>query len=432
MGHLRQLKASYRALADRLKIGTCAFPEPEDEAAWEGWRTILELLFPADEALLLARMPVVPLPLGRLAERFGVPEPELGPRLDALCDRGVVLDMIDPDTGQRSYLLAPPVVGFVEFSMMRARDDVSQKRIAQALEAYMAGADDTFAREVFDRATPIGRALTRDEEESEILDWERATALVDGASALSVSLCYCRHKAAHLGKACKAPQDNCLSLNLGAAFVVRHGFGRAIQRAEAQDILAAARAQGLVQIADNVKSEPSFLCNCCGCCCAQLTSISRFHLPAVVPSGFVACVVTDKCAGCSRCARACPIAAITMDATRVPARSQTNLLAKVDAGVCIGCGICAGVCKKGAMTMDRRPVRRHVPDDVYERSIRMALERNMLAHLFFDEASGRGPRVMNRLVQALTRLPPLKQILAAEQLQSRFVRQAMKRIGVVR
>jgi ferredoxin len=428
VGHLRQLKAEYRALADRLQVGTCAFPEPADDAAWEGWKAVLTLVFPAEEALLLARMPVVPSPLATLSARFGVPGPELGPRLDALCDRGVLLDLVDPKTGERSYLLAPPVVGFVEFSMMRARDGVPQKKVAEALEAYMAGADDTFAREVFDRATPIGRALLRDEDEPEILDWERATALVQGAHDLSVSLCYCRHKAAHLGKACKAPEENCLSLNLGAAFVVRHGFGRAIERAEALDILAEAREKKLVQIADNVKSEPSFLCNCCGCCCAQLTSISRFHLPAVVPSGHVASVLAQRCAGCSRCARACPIGAISMDASRAPARAQTNLLANVDAGTCIGCGICASVCNKDAMTMARRPVRRQVPDDVYERSIRMALERNMLAHLFFDEGRGRGPRLLNRLVQALTRLPPLKQLLATEQLKSRFVRQATKRL----
>ncbi len=63
----------------------------------------------------------------------------------------------------------------------------------------------------------------------------------------------------------------CLSLNGGAEFVVRRGFGRAIERATRRcDILAASRARGLVQIADNVQSRPTFVCNCCGCCCEQL------------------------------------------------------------------------------------------------------------------------------------------------------------------
>ncbi|MEE9562532.1 MAG: hypothetical protein V3W50_05645 [Thermoanaerobaculia bacterium] len=47
--------------------------------------------------------------------------------------------------------------------------------------------------------------------------------------AISVSFCYCRHKAEHLGRQCEAPQEICLSLNGGAELVLRRGFGRAIE-----------------------------------------------------------------------------------------------------------------------------------------------------------------------------------------------------------
>jgi hypothetical protein len=32
------------------------------------------------------------------------------------------MDLVSPKTGEAKYLLAPPVVGFFEFSMMRAHD----------------------------------------------------------------------------------------------------------------------------------------------------------------------------------------------------------------------------------------------------------------------------------------------------------------------
>ena len=49
---------------------------------------------------------------------------------------GLVLDLIHPDTGRTKYLLSPPVVGFLEFSMMRVNDGIPKKRMAEALEAY--------------------------------------------------------------------------------------------------------------------------------------------------------------------------------------------------------------------------------------------------------------------------------------------------------
>jgi len=113
----------------------------------------------------------------------------------------------------------------------------------------------------------------------DVLDWERATAIVHDARACAVATCYCRHKAEHLGKACDAPQDICLQFNSGAEFSVRHKYGRSIDRSEALDLLALAREQGLVQIADNVVNEPTYICNCCGCCCVQLQAINEFDLP---------------------------------------------------------------------------------------------------------------------------------------------------------
>ena len=305
--------------------------------------------------------------------------------------------------------------------------------MAEALHAYTR-LDPAFANEAFGRDTKVGRALVHedaisDEPLPDVLDWERATAVVGKARAWAVSLCFCRHEAEHLGKACDAPMEICLSLNGGAEFVVRRGFGRAIPRDEALRILADSRARGLVQLADNVMSRPTFVCNCCGCCCEQLQGVSRHGLAAVNPSGFEPRRDADACAGCSRCARACPVARDRDGPAPRGRRERRSALAPdIDLERCIGCGVCASSCHKKALSM-ARVARPRVPANAVERVVRMALERGQLADLLVDAGAGLGSRFLHHALSALTRLPPAQRLLASEQVRSRFVRAALARFG---
>ncbi|MGI5865270.1 MAG: 4Fe-4S dicluster domain-containing protein, partial [Myxococcales bacterium] len=236
-------------------------------------------------------------------------------------------------------------------------------------------------------------------------------------------LCYCRHKAQHLGHACDAPTENCLSIGGGANYVLRRGFARPIERSEALRILDEARERGLVQIADNVQNQPSYICNCCRCCCGQLQAINTYDLHAVNPSAFVPRLSDERCSGCGLCAKACPISALEL----VPAASGERREARprLHPDRCIGCGVCASRCARKALRMAPRETRPYVPVNAVERIIRQALERGRLANFVFDEGAGRGSRFLNRVLKAIGDLPPARRALANEQLRSRFIRAAL-------
>lgn len=116
----------------------------------------------------------------------------------------------------------------------------------------------------------------------------------------------------------------------------------------------------------------------------------------------------------------------------VPGRASTQrkrqMRPEIDEDRCIGCGVCSHCCKVDALAMDRSERPRRIPANSLDRALRMAIERGKLPHLLFDEGAGRGSAFLNQALQALHRLPLADQLLASEQVKSRFVRQALHSI----
>ena len=124
----------------------------------------------------------------------------------------------------------------------------------------------------------------------------------------------------------------------------------------------------------------------------------------------------EKCVGCGRCARRCPVSAIFLRGTG----RQGELKAKVDEGLCLGCGVCHRACRKDALRMERRKQRVFVPETTVHRVVAMALERGKLQNLIF-EGDGISARAFRAFIGAILNLPPVKRKLAQDQLRSKVI-----------
>jgi len=98
-----------------------------------------------------------------------------------------------------------------------------------------------------------------------------------------------------------------------------------------------------------------------------------------------------------------------------------GMKAKVDEGLCLGCGVCAGVCPKKYILMEPRAKRVITPVDSSHRVVMMAIERGQLQNLIFDHQVLASHRLMASILGALLKLPPTKQILASNQVKSRYL-----------
>ncbi len=429
MAHLNNIKKEYIELRERLDRYPVGAPETKD------MYEVLRLLFTEEEARIASRMPMAPATAGKIARRTGIEKDKVEKILTEMSFKGSMMDFHHQRSGKTFYMLPPTVVGFFEFSLMRRREDLPQKELAEAMHNIFEN-DDIFAHEVFQQQTQVGRALVHetalpDDDITEVLDWERASMIVSEAKKRAVSLCYCLHKAQHAGKGCDKPEEICLSLGQGAEWLTSKNLGREISKEEALDLLAAAREHGLVHIADNIVREPTFICNCCGCCCGMLGAINNHGISnAVHTTGFIASVDTDACKGCGKCARRCPINAITIK--EKPGKNGKKIKwAEVDKSICLGCGVCESACKFDALTMKKRKNRKVLtPQSTLDRILTMAIERGKLQHFLFDDVDGNTGEFLKNIFGAVLRMPLSKKILLNKELKSNFVEFITKKSGM--
>jgi Pyruvate/2-oxoacid:ferredoxin oxidoreductase delta subunit len=153
-----------------------------------------------------------------------------------------------------------------------------------------------------------------------------------------------------LGKGCGKPLSNCMVMGEFATPMIKQGRAREVSRQDALEIKREAEAHGCVTWIMNVEAtKGQAACSCCGCCCHAMRAVSEFNAPGIIaPPHFVPEFDLAKCTLCGKCAKNCPMGAITVD----PA-ARTHRHERVR---CIGCGLCVLACDRAkAIAMNAVP-----------------------------------------------------------------------------
>lgn len=410
--------SAYNKLVERLN----RFPQgaPPSELLTK----ILKILFSKKEAGLVSLMPIKPFTAQKASKIWKMDFVSTKNILDKLASRALLVDI--EMNGETTYTLPPPMAGFFEFSLMRVRDDIDQKVLSELFHQYITNKDD-FIKSLFtDGKTRLGRTfihepvLTEDNA-LQVLDYERATQVIETASQRGVSMCYCRHKKGHLNKACDAPMNICMTFNNTGASLIKHGHARAVDKVEGLDLLQQAYDNNLVQFGENAQKRVNFICNCCGCCCEAMIAARRFAIMNPVhTTNFLPLVDESNCNGCGKCVNVCPVEAMTLISANNPNKSKMKK-ARLNEDICLGCGLCVKICDKDTIILKSREKRVITPTTGVQKAVIMAIERGKLQNLIFDNRVLWSHRALSAVLGAILKLPPVKRALAKQQLKSAYV-----------
>lgn len=420
-------RSGYQEFVQRLN----RFPQgaPPSDALFE----ILRILMSEEEARLLALIPIKPFTDEKAAKAWKLPLAQTRTILDKLAGKAILLDV--EQNGKAIYALPPPMAGFFEFSLMRVRNDINQKALAELFYQYL-NVEEDFVKSLFANGeTQLGRTFVQeaalsDDNALHVLDYERASHVILSAKAIGAGVCYCRHKMEHVGKNCDAPMDICMTFGNTADALIRHEFARKISAEECMDLLHQAYEHNLVQFGENVRRYVSFICNCCGCCCEAMIAARKFGvMQPVHTTNFVPVIDDTSCNGCMKCVQVCPVKALSSCSVNDP-RHPKKMKAGLDESVCLGCGVCVRVCPSKSIALKSRSKRVITPVNGVHRVVVMAIERGKLQNLIFDNRALFSHRAMAAILGVILKLPPVKQIMASKQMKSRYLETLITKIKI--
>ena len=179
----------------------------------------------------------------------------------------------------------------------------------------------------------------------------------------------------------------------------------------------------------------------------------------------------ETCVSCGKCAKVCPILAISMEenapmttvskyspaedagqaaptadtaqsasaagaeqaaptagtAQSAPSPGASKKRPVIDTTICLGCGVCARNCPKKAITLQRRPIEVITPVNSTHRFVLQAIEKGTLQNLVFDNQAFANHRAMAAVFGTILKLPPFKQALASKQFKSVYLDNLLSR-----
>ena len=122
--------------------------------------------------------------------------------------------------------------------------------------------------------------------------------------------------------------------------------------------------------------------------------------------------------------KVCPVNAISLDEETVGDVRRRWAVRNED--LCLGCGVCYSACRNGAITMRPRPQRVFTPENVFDKTVTMAIERGKLAGLLFPDRDTLSHQALGRVVEVIEKSAPVKAALAIQPLRSAFLAAVVK------
>ncbi|NDJ55334.1 MAG: 4Fe-4S dicluster domain-containing protein [Chloroflexi bacterium] len=324
----------YQRLAKHLDSLPGGYPATESGVELR----ILRRLFTPEEAALALHLALIPEDARVIGHRAGLSSGEAATMLQAMERKGLLYsDHSNPDAPK--YYAMQFAVGIFEFQVGKIDAELA-KDLAEYLPVALNTDDWQKVPQL--RTVPIGASI---DPGLAVMPYERAIDLMSSQTTFGVAPCVCRQKAEIAGHACDKPSETCLTAGSSAEFYIRNGLAREISKEEALALLEQAEATGLILQPGNARNA-EFMCMCCGCCCAALTTIKQRPDPAsIVSTPFRASVDWDRCDGCGTCLERCQMDAISFDTG----------VAEIIEQRCIGCGLCVSTCPQEAVHLERKP-----------------------------------------------------------------------------